>query len=60
MFTRISRRGSHLRAAARQAAARLRRFAAVLAAVACALLASVAVGRPPRPRWSATRQAGRR
>jgi hypothetical protein len=43
MFTRIPRRGSHLRAAARQAAARLRRFAAGLAAVTCALLASASV-----------------
>jgi hypothetical protein len=43
MFTRIPRRGSHLRAAARQAAARPRRFAAALAAVTCALLASAVV-----------------
>jgi hypothetical protein len=40
MFTRIPRTGSHLRAAARQAAARQRRFAAAPAAVICALLAS--------------------
>ena len=40
MFTRIPRTGSHLSAAARQATARLRWFAAALAAVTCALLAS--------------------
>jgi hypothetical protein len=43
MFTRISRMGSHLRAAARQAAAHPRRLAAALAAVTCALLASAVV-----------------
>jgi len=43
MFIRIPRTGSHLRAAARQAAARPRRLAAALAAVACALLASALV-----------------
>jgi len=43
MFTRIPRTGSHLRAAARQAAARPRGLAAALAAVTCALLASVLV-----------------
>jgi hypothetical protein len=43
MFTRIPRTGSHLRAAARQAAARPRRLAAVLAAITCALLASAIV-----------------
>jgi hypothetical protein len=43
MFTRIPRRGSHLRAAARQAAARPRRVAVALAAVTCALLASAVV-----------------
>jgi hypothetical protein len=43
MFTRIPRTGSHLRAAARQAAARPRRLAAALAAVTCALLASAIV-----------------
>ena len=43
MFTRIPRTGSHLRAAARQAAARPRRLAAALAAVTCALLASAAI-----------------
>ena len=43
MFTRIPRTGSHLRAAARQAAARPRRLAAALAAVTCALLASAVV-----------------
>src|SRR5690348_17074763 len=43
MFTRIPRTGSHLRAAARQAAARPRRLAAALAAVTCALLASALV-----------------
>jgi hypothetical protein len=43
MFTRIPRRRSHLRAAARQAAAHLRRVAAALAALTCALLASASV-----------------
>ncbi len=43
MFTRIPRTGSHLSAAARQAAARPRRLAAALAAVTCALLASAIV-----------------
>jgi hypothetical protein len=43
MFTRIPRSGSHLHAAARQAATRLRWFAAALAAVTCALLASALV-----------------
>ena len=43
MFTRIPRSGSHLRAAARRAAARPRRLAATLAAVTCALLASALV-----------------
>jgi hypothetical protein len=43
MFTRIPRSGSHLQTAARQAAMRLRWFAAALAAVTCALLASALV-----------------
>lgn len=43
MVTRIPRRASHPRAAARRAAARLRRFTAALAAVTCALLASAVV-----------------
>jgi hypothetical protein len=43
MFTRIPRTGTHLRAAARHAVARPRRFAAALAAVTCALLASAVV-----------------
>jgi hypothetical protein len=43
MFTHISRTGSHLRATARQAAARPRRLAAALAVVTCALLASAIV-----------------
>ena len=43
MFTRIPRTGSHLRATARQAAARPRRLAAALAAITCALLASAIV-----------------
>ena len=43
MFTRILRTGSHLRAAARRAAAHPRRLAAALAAVTCALLASAVV-----------------
>jgi hypothetical protein len=43
MFTRIPRTGSHLRAAARQAAARPRRLAATLIAVTCAFLASAVV-----------------
>ena len=37
------RRGPHPRTAARQAAARLRRLAAALAAVICAVLASAAI-----------------
>jgi hypothetical protein len=43
MFAQRSLRGSHPRAATRQAAARLRRLAAALAAVTCALLASAAI-----------------
>ena len=43
MFTRIPRSGSHLQAAARQAATRLRWFAAALVAVTCALLTSALV-----------------
>jgi hypothetical protein len=43
MFIRIPSRGSHLRAAARQAAVHLRRFGAALAAITCALLASASV-----------------
>jgi hypothetical protein len=43
MFTSTPRSGTHLRAAARQAAARPRRLAAALAAVTCALLASAVV-----------------
>jgi hypothetical protein len=43
MVTRIPRRGSHLHAAARQAATRLRRFAVALVAVTGTLLASAAV-----------------
>jgi hypothetical protein len=43
MFTRIPRTGSHLRAAARQAAARPRRLAAAVIAVTCAFLASAIV-----------------
>jgi hypothetical protein len=42
MFAPLPRRGTHPRAAARTAGARLRRLAAVLAAVTCALLASAA------------------
>jgi hypothetical protein len=42
MFAHLPRRGSHLRAAARKAGARLGRLAAVLAAVTCGLLASEA------------------
>ena len=37
------RRGTHLRAAPRQASARLRRLTAALAALICALLASTAI-----------------
>jgi len=43
MFIRIPRRGSHLRAEARQAAARPGRLAAALATITCALLTSAAV-----------------
>ena len=43
MFTRIPRTASHLRTAARRAAARPRRLAAALAAVTCALLTSAIV-----------------
>ncbi len=43
MFTHLSRRETQLRTAARQGAGRLRRLAAVLAAVTCALLASAAI-----------------
>ena len=43
MFARIPRREAHRGTAARQAAARLRRLAAALAAVTCALLASAIV-----------------
>jgi hypothetical protein len=43
MFAHHPRQGSHLRAAARKACARVSRLAAVLAAVNCALLASAAV-----------------
>ena len=43
MFTHLSRRETQLRTAARHAAARLRRLAAVLATVACGLLASAAI-----------------
>ena len=43
MFTRIPRRGSHLRAATRQAAAHLRRFTSALTAITCALLASASM-----------------
>jgi len=43
MSTRIPRSGTHLRAAARQAAARPRRLTAALAAATCALLASAIV-----------------
>ena len=43
MFTHLPDHGPHRRTAARQAAARLRRLAVVLAAVACGLLASAAI-----------------
>jgi len=43
MFTRIPQQEAHRGTAARQAAARLRRLAAALAAVTCILLASAAV-----------------
>src|ERR1700760_823604 len=43
MFTPHPPRGSQLRAVTRQAATRLRRLAAALAAVTCTLLASAAV-----------------
>jgi hypothetical protein len=43
MFTRISHMGSHLRTAAGQPNARLRWFAAALAAMTCALLVSAIV-----------------
>jgi hypothetical protein len=43
MSTHLPHQGPHMRTAARQAAARLRRLAAVLAAVACGLLASAAI-----------------
>ena len=43
MFARIPRREPHPGTAARQAAARLRRLAAALAAVTCTLLASAAI-----------------
>ena len=43
MSAPIPRRGSHPLTAARQAAARLRRLAAALAALTCALLASAAI-----------------
>jgi hypothetical protein len=43
MVTQLSHRGPLPRMAARQAGARLRRLAAVLAAVTCALLTSAAV-----------------
>jgi hypothetical protein len=43
MLAHLSRQGTHPRAAARTAGARLRRLAAVLTAVTCALLASAAV-----------------
>jgi uncharacterized membrane protein len=43
MFARIPRREAHRGTAARQAAARLRRLAAALAAVTCTLLASAAI-----------------
>ena len=43
MFTRIPQRETHQGTAARQAAARLRRLAAALAAVTCTLLASAVV-----------------
>ena len=43
MFAHLPRQGPHPRAAARPAAARLRRLAAALAAVICAGLASAAI-----------------
>ena len=43
MLTRIPQRETHRGSRARQAAARLRRLAAALAAVTCTLLASAAV-----------------
>jgi hypothetical protein len=43
MFTPLTNRGPHSRVAARKAAARLRRLAALLAALTCGLLASAAV-----------------
>jgi hypothetical protein len=43
MFAYLPRQGTHPRAAARTAGARLRHLAAVLAAVTCGLLASAAV-----------------
>jgi hypothetical protein len=43
MFAHLPRRETHPRTAAPQAAARLRRLAAVLAALTCALLASAAI-----------------
>jgi hypothetical protein len=60
MFTHLPRRETHPRTAARQAGARLRRLAAVLAAAACALLAcaatvpaafALAVPRPDGQNW---------
>jgi hypothetical protein len=43
MFARITQQQAHRGTAARQAAARLRRVAAALAAVTCTLLASAAI-----------------
>ena len=43
MFTHLPHHGPHLQTAARQAAARLRRLTAILAAVTCGLLASAAI-----------------
>jgi len=43
MFAHLPRRETHPRTAAPQAAARLRRLAAVLAALTCGLLASAAI-----------------
>ena len=43
MYTHTPRRGPHPRTAARQATARLRRLAAALAALTCAVLAAAAV-----------------
>jgi hypothetical protein len=43
MFAHLPRRETHPRTAAPRAAARLRRLAAVLAALTCALLASAAI-----------------